>query len=435
VDPQNQSTTWRVDYGATEEYGSTSPARALTGTSGLRQVSATLSGLQAGRLYHYRLRAQNGTGTVTGDDRVFVAGSAPGSDPYRAAVLATSGLVDYWRLGELSGTRSRDETSSTTGALTGQYVLGQPGVLGPLRNTSASFDGAGSELAIAGSALGSNATVEGWFRWRSGRTVLRDNTGPSRGWMPALAAGANQAFLTYRVGGQGFTTTEPIGTVRDGEWHHIATTKSGATVRLYVDGQQVHSATNATGSDPAQSPWHVMRNGTNPVYSAGEADELALYTRALTAAEVRRRYDLAQDLADDPLPANPAGSGGQPAGGGSSLAGDAPQGGSTTGTRPRRGSAAVRSSRLIVRGAPGVRNNLIARRRGGRWIVRDKLAALRPGARCRRLTARAVACRARGVRRILLFGGAGRDRLTVIGTVRVTFRGGPGRDVQRRLRR
>jgi hypothetical protein len=182
-----------------------------------------------------------------------------------------------------------------------------------------------------------------------------------------------------------------------------------------------------------------MRNGTNSAYSAGEADELALYTRALTATEVRRRYDLAQDLADDPLPASPPGSGGS-APGGSSLGGNAPQGGSpgpggsTTGNRPRRGTAAVRSSRLIVRGAPGVRNNLIARRRGGRWIVRDKLAALRPGARCRRLTARAVACRARGVRRILLFGGAGKDRLTVIGTVRVTFRGGPGRDVQRRLR-
>ncbi len=367
---------------------------------------------------------------------MFVAGSAPGSDAYRAAVLGTSGLVDYWRLGELSGTRSKDETSATTGNLAGRYVLGQPGVLGPLRNTAASFDGVGAELAINGSALGANATVEGWFRWRSGRTVLRDNTGPSRGWMPALAAGTDQAFLNYRVAGQGFNTGQPIGTVRDGEWHHIAATKNGSSVALYVDGARVHSATNGTASDPAASPWHVMRNGTNPAYSAGEADEIALYTRALTAGEVQNHYRLARDLADDPLPSSPAGSGGtspgtNPPGSGPGAGASGP-GGPTTRPRPRAGSASVRGGRLIARGAPGVRNNLIARKRGRRWIVRDRLAALRPGARCRRLSARAVACRARGVRRVLLYGGAGSDRLTVIGSVRVTFRGGPGRDLQRR---
>jgi hypothetical protein len=38
------------------------------------------------------------------------------------------------------------------------------------------------------------------------------------------------------------------------------------------------------------------------------------------------------------------------------------------------------------------------------------------------------------VKRIVLYGGAGNDRLTVIGRIPVTFRGGPGRDVTRRRR-
>jgi hypothetical protein len=50
------------------------------------------------------------------------------------------------------------------------------------------------------------------------------------------------------------------------------------------------------------------------------------------------------------------------------------------------------------------------------------------------MRARVVSCRAAGVKRIVLYGGAGNDRLTVIGRIRVTFRGGPGRDVTRRLR-
>ena len=72
------------------------------------------------------------------------------------------------------------------------------------------------------------------------------------------------------------------------------------------------------------------------------------------------------------------------------------------------GVAFVQRGRLVARGARDVRNNLIAR---------------------------VVSCRAVGVRRIVLYGGAGNDRLTVIGRIRVTFRGGPGRDVTRRLRR
>jgi hypothetical protein len=94
----------------------------------------------------------------------------------------------------------------------------------------------------------------------------------------------------------------------------------------------------------------------------------------------------------------------------------------------------VRRRTLIARGAPGVRNDITARRRGRRWIVSDRRARLRAGTACRRVTARKVSCPARRVRKIVLYGGAGNDRLTVIGRIRVLFRGGPGRDVQRRRR-
>jgi hypothetical protein len=50
------------------------------------------------------------------------------------------------------------------------------------------------------------------------------------------------------------------------------------------------------------------------------------------------------------------------------------------------------------------------------------------------VSARVVSCRAAGVRRIVIYGGAGNDRLAVIGRIRVTFRGGPGRDITRQLR-
>jgi hypothetical protein len=436
VEPANQATDWSVEYGPTEEYGAVTPAQSLPGDSDLHQVSATLPGLQAGHLYHYTLVGDNATGSSSGEDRVFVAGSAPASDVYRDTLLGTAGLVDYWRMGELSGTTSSDEKSQATGSFTGRYVLGQPGVLGPLRNTATSFDGASGELATPGSALGANATLEGWVRWRAGTSVLRDNTSTGgTGWILAFNSAGN---LFYRLGGQGFDTGLPIDTVRDGEWHHLAATKSGAAAALYIDGQAVHSSATGAGSQLAIGPWHVMRNGSSQVFSAGEADELALYTRALSAGEIKGHYDLARDLADDPLPANPpadepptagTGPGGGVLGGGvlgPALAGETPG--------PRPGAVSVIGHRLVIRGAPGVRNSLTARKRARRWVVRDRLARLRPGRRCMALGARVVSCRAAGVRRIVMYGGAGNDRMTVIGRIAVSFHGGPGRDVTARRR-
>ena len=431
--PENQGTNWFVEYGPTTEYGAVTSSHFLSADSDVHQVSTALPGLEAGRLYHYRLVADNASGSTSGDDRVMVAGSTPGSDAYRDAILGTAGLADYWRLGELWGTSSSDETSSTTGALQGRYVLGQPGVLGPLRNTSTSFDGAGGELAIAGSPLGPDATMEGWFRWRSGTTVLRDSTSAGgTGWMPAFETAGN---LAYRLGGQGYATGRPIGTVRDGQWHHVAATKSGTAGALYVDGQLVHSSPTGAGSQAAVSPWHVMRSGTNAVFSAGEADELALYTRALSASEVKSHFDLANDLADDPPPAGPsANPGAEPP-----LAGTGPGGGvlgpgdplPSPGRPP--GTARLRRGTLIARGAPGVRNDLIARKRGRIWIVRDRRARLSAGRGCKRLSGRAARCPARRVKRIALYGGAGNDRLTVIGRIPSRLIGGPGIDRTRRL--
>ena len=210
--------------------------------------------------------------------------------------------------------------TAATGPFAGRYVLGQPGVLGPLGNTSAGFDGASGELAMPGSPLGPNATLEGWFRWRSGTTVLRDTTDMGgEGWLLAFATAGK---LAYRLGGQGFNTGLPIETVRDGEWHHIAATKNGGAAALYVDGELVHSAASGAGSQPAVGPWHVMRNGTNAVFSGGEADEVALYTRALGADEVGAHFDLAKSIAATPLPGEPPPPAAEPP-----LAGTGPGGG------------------------------------------------------------------------------------------------------------
>jgi Concanavalin A-like lectin/glucanases superfamily len=199
-------------------------------------------------------------------------------------------------------------------------------------------------------------------------------------------------------------------------------TKSGETPKLYVDGVQIHSGADAA-SDAAVQPWHVMRNGSNTVYSEGEADEIALYTRALAADEVRAHHDLARALASAPLPAETSAPVDEPP-----AAGTGAGGGVLRASRPPSGTAGVRRGVLTVRGAPNTPNRLTARRRGPAWRITDAAAPLRAGAGCRRVGPRAVRCRATGVRRIEMYGGAGADRLTLVGAVRALLDGGPGAD-------
>jgi BNR repeat-containing family member/PKD domain/Concanavalin A-like lectin/glucanases superfamily len=423
IDPENDSTGWYFEYGPTIDYGRRTAVRTLSGGDSLQQVSAALPGLGAGRLYHYRLVAANGTGTTEGADRVMVAGSRLNSDEYRDAVLMTSGLAAYWRLGELSGASSAGQSGAGPGSFAARYVLGQPGAHGALGDTSASFDGNPGEFFASGPTFGHSGSMEGWFRWRSGNVLMRDHSGAGdEGWILGLG---NTASLRYRVGGTTFNTGRPIGQVRDGAWHHLVATKDDGDAALYVDGVQVDTGTGA-GSQAAAMPWHVMRNGSNDVFAAGEADEIALYNSALTPAQVRAHFDRGRELAGRPLPPETPDPVQDPP-----AAGTNPGGGVVTPAPPAArpaGVALVRRGQLIVRGAPGASNRLTARRRGRAWQVADAAAPLRAGRGCRRLGPRKVSCRAAGVKRIEMHGGAGADSLTVTGRIRALLVGGPGPD-------
>lgn len=80
VNPNGTATTFYFEYGLTEAYGSKiplTPAPAGAGQGAL-QYTRTLSGLQAGETYHFRIVAESSGGVTQGADRTFVAeGAAP----------------------------------------------------------------------------------------------------------------------------------------------------------------------------------------------------------------------------------------------------------------------------------------------------------------------------------------------------------------------
>jgi PKD repeat protein len=87
VNPNGLATTARFEYGLTSAYGSTANVTLSPNSGfGAQNVSADISGLQAGATYHYRLSATNSGGTSLGGHRTF-------STPYPFTYTITEGAI------------------------------------------------------------------------------------------------------------------------------------------------------------------------------------------------------------------------------------------------------------------------------------------------------------------------------------------------------
>jgi hypothetical protein len=123
VDPNGRSTNWFFEYGTSTSYGSqTSTKSAGSGNSPLA-VSAQITGLSAGKTYHFRLVATSDAGTTHGADASFVTSSAPGVTTEDASSIAPTsarlngtvtpnGLATSWYFQYGTSTSYGSKTSS-----------------------------------------------------------------------------------------------------------------------------------------------------------------------------------------------------------------------------------------------------------------------------------------------------------------------------------
>lgn len=165
---------------------------------------------------------------------------------YADLVLATPGLVSLWEL-EDTGSPAVDSkgTNNLTSTLGTTY-----GVAGPFVDGSAvKFDGTTNNLKVANNATFNVAdvvTIEALVR-----QVIPWSTTVNRG----ILSKGNGAFY-LRLGSNGriqliksqiANIVDSTVVVPDTNWHHVAGTKSGAAVHLYLDGIDVTgTVTNST---------------------------------------------------------------------------------------------------------------------------------------------------------------------------------------------
>ena len=218
--------------------------------------------------------------------------AATGNDVYRTGVLGTTGLVSYWRLGETSGTAAADDapTDPNNGRYLNGVALGGPGALVTDSNPSAGFDGSNDYVSVADHAsldTGDRFTLEAWVKRSntstSTQTIFSKGSGSYR-----LSFVSNSLRLTRP--GSGTIATANVSTTDTAGFHHVVATKSGATVKLYIDGvDRTGTVTNQTVANTSTA-LNIGRYTGGTQYFAGLIDEPAVYNSALSSTAITEHY-------------------------------------------------------------------------------------------------------------------------------------------------
>ncbi len=212
--------------------------------------------------------------------------------PFRNAVWCTSGLTNYWRLGESSGTAAADATGANQGTYGGGLTLASSGALPNDPNTAPTFDGTDDTVTLSGltgvnTAAGAYNTVEFWMYW----------TGTNA----QMPFGFNSYDLYFAAEGFGFNTAagDVWGISTAGlanRWVHVAAAFYNGDAkksRLWIDGaeQTLTQRRNTTGSATATTSARISGWATDTGYKfGGKIDEVAMYNRRLTTGEVLTHY-------------------------------------------------------------------------------------------------------------------------------------------------
>ncbi|PKH40185.1 Glucose/arabinose dehydrogenase, beta-propeller fold [Nocardioides alpinus] len=199
------------------------------------------------------------------------------------------GLVGAWSFGDGTGTTARD--SSPTGA-TGTLEGGPTWVANGRRGGALSFDGVDDRVTVPDRNafdLTTGFSLTAWARPSAARTwdqvILKEQPNGLAYALYASGAVAGRPNGSLSVGGTDRYLDGPSSLPLNA-WSHLALTYDGATMRLFVDGAQVASRAQ-TGAVATSTG--ALRIGGNAIWGewfAGFLDEVRIYDRALTAAQV-----------------------------------------------------------------------------------------------------------------------------------------------------
>jgi hypothetical protein len=233
----------------------------------------------------------NGDHTLTAVARD-AAGNRTTSQPVTVRVdnkpLDVSGLVGAYGFDETTGTAAPD----ASGAGNNGSVSGAAWTAGGRYGGALSFDGVNDWVTVADADtldLTTAMTLEAWVRPTAVtgyRTVAikETATGMSYGLYSSGKSNLPSAHVTTSAEVAARATTQ----LAANTWTHLAATYDGVTLRLYVNATQVATKAVTGSASLSAAPLRIGGNAVWPEWFSGLIDEVRVYRRALTAAEIQQ---------------------------------------------------------------------------------------------------------------------------------------------------
>ena len=230
--------------------------------------------------YHYRVKAIDAAGNLSAASAQATATAT--ADPTPPA----SGLVLAYGFEETSGTVATDASPVKNNGT----VNGATGTASGRFGRALSFDGVNDRVDVPDAAsldLSAAMTLEAWVRptsnsgWRTALIKERGTTDLVYGLYSSSGAAPNTENVTNVKN----VATGP-GPLALNTWSHLASTYDGSALRLFVNGTQVATKAVSGAMPNTVNPLRIGGNAVWGEYFSGLIDEVRVYNRALSAAEI-----------------------------------------------------------------------------------------------------------------------------------------------------
>lgn len=203
----------------------------------------------------------------------------------------TSNLQGHWTLDETSGTTATDSAGSNDGTMTGGLDAGTDSVAGQL-GTALDFDGLdqGIDLGDNYDFAGQPITMCGWAKPQNGTAgyvMGKFDVGTSNGSYLRVDAGG------WSTGTDGANKVRAAASADTGVWQHICGVldPTPAISRLYKNGVAIAAGTTVPAHIDNTRATYIGNRYDNLRDWEGGLDDIRVYNRALSAADVTALYN------------------------------------------------------------------------------------------------------------------------------------------------
>ena len=211
------------------------------------------------------------------------------------ANVAEEGLVAYWPFDEGTGKKAEDVTGN---GHDGKFA-GAPKWVDGKFGTALGFDGEEDHVVVADDAalaIEENITFMAWFSpgdvLTSRRLMVKNNS------IFVIFDFGNKDSIDFLVKPDNTFAESTTTDWKVGEWYHFAGTFDGKTMKVYVNGKLEGEATNNVPIAPSDLELWIGGDdfGRPTDFFPGSIDEVRLYEKTLTEAEIQKVMETPQDV-------------------------------------------------------------------------------------------------------------------------------------------